>query len=89
MPPKLFSPNGDGINEYLQPATNLVDEARLTIYNRLGHIVFQTDDALNVFWDGKDRKGRDCPMEVYVWIAEGRYVGGSRLQEKGSVTLIR
>ena len=87
--PKYFSPNGDGINEYFEPSTNLVKETRLTIYNRLGHIVFQTDDPLNVFWDGKDRKGKDCPMEVYVWFAEGKYVGDSRLQEKGNVTLIR
>jgi len=87
--PAYFSPNGDNINEFLEPSTNLVKEAKLTIFNRLGHIVFQTDDPLNVFWDGNDRNGNACPMEVYVWIAEGKYVGDSRLQEKGNVTLIR
>ncbi len=87
--PTAFSPNGDGLNDYFEPSTNLVKESELTIYNRLGQIVFWTDDAKNVFWDGTNLNGRACPMEVYVWRAEGRYVGDSRLQEQGSFTLVR
>jgi gliding motility-associated-like protein len=49
--PNAFSPNNDGINDFLNIPTAGVEEFELLIFNRWGEFVFQTSDK-NVSWDG-------------------------------------
>ncbi len=87
--PTAFTPNNDGINDFIEPSTNLVEESKIIIYNRYGQIVFTSNNPTNEFWDGTDANGRNCDMDIYVWVATGKYVGNSRIEEKGTITLIR
>ena len=51
--PNVFSPNGDGINDiYLPLRTSYVERVKMTIFNRWGLQVFQTEDP-DINWDGK------------------------------------
>lgn len=64
--PSAFTPNGDGINDYLYPlnaykAGNLL----FTVYNRLGQVVYQTKDWTKK-WDG-NYSGHPQPSGTYVW----------------------
>lgn len=51
--PKLFSPNGDGINDFLQ-IDGLKDfpKSQLAVYTRSGQLVFSSPDYHNE-WDGR------------------------------------
>lgn len=86
--PSAFTPNGDGKNDFLYPvnaykATNLL----FRVYNRNGHIVFQTKDWTHK-WDGRI-KGELQPTGVYVWTLEYTDSSQKRITQKGTVTLIR
>ena len=64
--PSAFTPNGDGLNDYLQPnnaikATNL----EFKVFNRWGQIVFESRNWQDR-WDGKI-KGITQSAGVYVW----------------------
>ena len=52
--PEGISPNGDGINDSLIiPGLWAFPNARWTIFNRWGQVVFTSNAAQNIAWDGK------------------------------------
>ena len=55
--PNVFTPNGDGINDYFIPLQpyRYVDSIHLQIYNRYGEMVFQTEDP-DIKWNGDHNK---------------------------------
>ena len=64
--PSAFTPNGDGLNDYLYPlnaykAGNLI----FRIFNRYGQIIFETKDWTKK-WDGRV-KGIPQGSGTYVW----------------------
>ncbi len=64
--PSAFTPNGDGINDYLYPLNAYkADNLTFTVYNRLGQVVFQTKDWTKK-WDG-NYGSRPQPSGTYVW----------------------
>ncbi len=97
--PNVFTPNGDQINDFLvplhaqssNPKAN-VDHIDLTIFNRWGRVVFQTNDPM-IQWDGKNQKNKqDCPEGVYFYTCTVYVITGDGLQKQhlqGSVTIMR
>ncbi|HSC54062.1 MAG TPA: T9SS type B sorting domain-containing protein [Phnomibacter sp.] len=86
--PSGFTPNGDGLNDYLYPlnayqATNL----QFLVYNRYGQVIFQTNDW-NRKWDGKIN-GLLQPAGNYAWKLEYTDIAGKRIALKGTTMLIR
>jgi gliding motility-associated-like protein len=86
--PTAFTPNGDGLNDYLYPlnaykATNL----SFKVFNRTGQLVFETKDW-TVKWDGTI-KGAKQASGVYVWMLDYNDVTGKRISLKGTTLLIR
>ncbi|MCX6350933.1 MAG: gliding motility-associated C-terminal domain-containing protein [Bacteroidetes bacterium] len=71
-PPKLimpsaFTPDGDGLNDYLHPYGYNIIEFQIKIYNRWGEMIFESND-INRTWDGSFENLR-CPIGVYHWQA--------------------
>jgi gliding motility-associated-like protein len=86
--PTAFTPNGDGLNDYLGPynaykATDLL----FRVYNRIGQVVFETRDWTRK-WDGSI-KGIKQDTGVYVWILEYTDASHKRVSLKGTSVLIR
>jgi gliding motility-associated-like protein len=86
--PNAFTPNGDGLNDYLYPlnankATNLI----FRVYNRNGQLVFATEDWTKK-WDGTFQ-GVPQPTDVYVWMLEYNDERGKKITLKGTTVLIR
>jgi len=86
--PTAFTPNGDGLNDYLYPAnaykaTNLL----FMVFNRNGRVVFESRDWSGK-WDGKV-KGIPQASDVYVWMLEYNDPSGKRISLKGTSLLIR
>jgi gliding motility-associated-like protein len=87
--PNAFTPNGDGLNDYLYPTNAYkADSLEFNVYNRLGQLVFHTTNW-SVKWDGSF-KGLPQDQAVFVWILS--YTNrdtGKRIFQKGSTMLIR
>ena len=86
--PSAFTPNGDGLNDYLYPlnaykATNLL----FRVYSRNGELVFETKDWTRK-WDGTLR-GLPQASGVYVWMLEYNDASGTKVSLKGTSVLIR
>ncbi|MBX5438001.1 MAG: gliding motility-associated C-terminal domain-containing protein [Thermoflavifilum sp.] len=86
--PNAFTPNGDGKNDVFRPKQTFALRAfEMSIFNRWGEEIFYTEDPLTG-WDGSC-KGHPCPMGTYVWVVHYQKQNGTRLEEKGTVLLIR
>ena len=87
--PGAFTPNGDGVNDYLYPLNALkAVDLQFRVYNRWGQMVFETTNWLNK-WDGT-MGGQRQPAGVYVWtLAYTDSDTGKRIVQKGTSILIR
>ncbi len=63
----VFTPNGDGINDYFSIPNSGLDQFEIKIYNRWGKLMFETTDATK-YWDGKTKSGSNAPAGTYYYI---------------------
>jgi len=85
--PNAFSPNGDGKNDLLEVYGSGLKTVGLTIFNRWGEKVFDSDNQW-VSWDGT-YKGVLLNPGLYTYNAELEYLNGRKKHKFGSITLIR
>jgi gliding motility-associated-like protein len=57
--PRIFSPNGDGINDIFMKGH------KITIFDRTGTVIFSGDNG----WDGT-YKGKTVPNDIYFYILQ-------------------
>jgi len=91
--PNVFTPNGDGNNDYFIPFPYVnVERAEIEIFNRWGAIVYKSSDP-EILWDGKHyQSNSDCAEGSYFYIStvwEYHLNGLSERQIKGAVQLLR
>ena len=91
--PNVFSPNGDGANDwfYLQGKRN--DRIKvMRIFNRWGALIFEKEGIMlnqeTEGWDGTFQ-GRNLNPDVFVWYAEIEYADGEVIPQSGDVIIIR
>jgi len=91
--PNVFSPNGDGINDYFYlQSPDHGNILSLTITDRWGDQLFHSaSSSLNVGQSGWDGNSRGLPngAGVYRWQAELEFVDGIREVFSGQVVLLR
>jgi gliding motility-associated-like protein len=69
--PNSFTPNGDGLNDFFHPSIfRPCAVYELTIFNRWGQKVFESEDASQVYWDGVFN-GERLPQDIYVYLLKG------------------
>jgi gliding motility-associated-like protein len=86
--PTAFSPNNDGLNDYLRPILLGIKEIRyFRIFNRWGQIMYEGKSELPG-WNGLFR-GITQSTQVVVWMVEAVGVDGNVITKKGTSTLIR
>jgi len=87
--PNAFTPNDDGINDYLYPLNAYkAKDLIFKVYNRFGQLLFQTTDWTHK-WDGKF-KGQGADPATYVWLLQYTNIDtGKRVEQKGTTVLIR
>lgn len=87
--PNAFTPNRDGLNDRLKAVNaDLAKNFSLKVFNRLGQLVFSTNDPLEG-WDG-NFKGNPAETATYVWILS--YTdpwNGKAVKEKGTSIMLR
>jgi PKD repeat protein len=78
---------GDEVDQFFYPPIReKVIKYKLQIFNRLGVLIFHSDD-INKPWNGY-YKNKLCPQGVYVWYVEGKYANGEPFKKVGDVTLL-
>lgn len=86
--PNAFTPNNDGRNDLFKPqAYANIMNYRLTIYNRWGQPLFDSNDP-NTGWDGHF-KGQLQDAGAYVWVLTYRDAQGQDRKQTGAVSLVR
>ncbi len=87
--PNAFTPNGDGLNDYLYPLNAyMATDLRFRVYNRFGQLLFETRDWTKK-WDGRF-KGQGADPATYVWILQYTETKtGKKIEQKGTTILLR
>jgi len=87
--PTAFTPNGDGMNDYLYPTNAFkADKLMFRVFNRFGQLVFESRTRTQK-WDGRIN-GEYQPAGAYVWFLN--YVDTETKKTvalKGTTVLIR
>jgi len=92
--PNIFSPNGDGMNDYFKfqsNSDNLMIES-INIFDRWGELMFEANGLINneeaVMWDGSFN-GSPCISGVYIYVIKYREIEGNMVEKAGDVTVMR
>jgi|LSQX01.1.fsa_nt_gb gliding motility-associated-like protein len=81
--PNVFTPNGDGVNDFFEILNLEYYQAEMVIFNRWGKKVFEHSDYFNNWWDGQG-----APEGTYFYILT--YTRGEeRRMTEGVVTIVR
>lgn len=92
--PNAFSPNNDGLNDYIFPLfqdgcefTNF----KFMVFSRWGQVVYETTSATpgDLGWNG-EMNGATLPQDTYVWVLEyTTTLDNNPVIKKGEVLLVR
>ena len=87
--PSAFTPNGDGLNDYLYPLNAFnADNMIFRVFNRYGQIIFESKNWTKK-WDGRVN-GNPQPSGTYVWtFSYTDHATGQPVFLKGTSVLIR
>ncbi len=87
--PSAFTPNGDGLNDYLFPLNAVkAEQLEFFVFNRMGQLVFQTRDWTKK-WDGTVNGVLQNPG-VYAWFLRFTHKDTrEKIFLKGTTALIR
>ncbi|MGZ5282119.1 MAG: PKD domain-containing protein, partial [Bacteroidia bacterium] len=85
----VLTPNGDGDNDVFNPRMGGEIEYELSIFNRWGEKVFESNDS-EIDWNGKvNNSGADCAEGTYFYVWKFKLIGGIEKTMNGTVTLLR
>ena len=81
--PNVFSPNSDNYND-VYIITGLFPLSSLSIFNRWGNLVYQSDNYTNN-WDGTDNSGKELIEGVYSYL----FIDHNKQKHQGFLHLYR
>lgn len=86
--PNVFTPNGDGVNDFFLLEYAGFKTLEGEIYNRWGkHLA--TIDFLNESWNGKNKEGQEMETGVYFYLLKGHGYDGDFYEYRGFVELLK
>ncbi|HLW30574.1 MAG TPA: gliding motility-associated C-terminal domain-containing protein, partial [Brumimicrobium sp.] len=88
--PNVFTPNGDGDNEFFQLINGVnIDNLEVIVLNRWGNLVFESD-KVDFKWNGlKNNNGPECTDGTYFYKILLSTKSGEEVEEHGFVQLSR
>lgn len=84
--PNIFSPNGDGINESFIISGIGISGWTLSIFNRWGQLIFDTNEPSGKFWGGTTFSGAKVNSGLYYYVLTNETLN---FIYKGSIQLVR
>lgn len=86
--PNIFTPNGDGKNDFFFALSEGLEVETMKIFNRWGRLVLEWNNV-GEKWDGKDPNGAESAEGVYYYVFKGLGFDQVPYEDHGTVTLIR
>lgn len=86
--PNVFTPNGDGANDFFYALSEGIDFESMKIYNRWGRVVFSSE-TVSEFWNGRDNNQNELADGVYYYIYNAIGFDKKQYNFHGTVTLLR
>jgi len=86
--PTVFTPNGDGINDFFEVKSREGNPVLLKVFSRDGKLVFCSKEAKMSRWDGRSPEGKELPQGTYFYVAEVTAVE-PKITANGTVALVR
>lgn len=94
--PNIFSPNSDNNNDFLCVYGDCIAELKLSIYNRWGELVYETESSITmnpgeesgICWDG-NYKGKPLNSGAFAYKLYAKLVNGDIIEDSGSITIVR
>ncbi len=89
--PNIFSPNGDGVNDFFQVKASTLNTFSGIIVNRWGRTVYEWTNWEDYVagWDGKLSGGTDASPGVYYYVIKAVGMDGLEYDEHGPLHLMR
>lgn len=85
--PNVFSPNGDGINDYYFPKFLYIETLSFTIMNKWGEVLFHTEELDSRGWDGTYRGQKVIPGN-YIYKINFTTTDGRTFSDTGALMLL-
>jgi gliding motility-associated-like protein len=86
--PNVFTPNGDGHNDFFQVKYHNIETFNCVIFNRWGNKIYEWSDV-SKGWDGKTSGGAECSDGTYFYIINAKGTDNTDWNSHGIVTLLR
>lgn len=88
--PNIFTPNGDGVNDYFYVSSKAIKQFNVKVFDRWGNNVFESFDA-DFKWNGHNMAdGTELPNGVFTYVIEFVALNNNKRELlKGSITLLR
>lgn len=67
--PNVFSPNGDGVNDFYEVVSSGTSKLSFKVFSRSGAVVYEKEANI-IKWDGKNYYGQDLSDGIYYYILE-------------------
>jgi len=84
--PNIFTPNGDGKNDFLSIKIGEVTEFSVVILNQANKVIFTSNDP-NFLWDGLATNGELSPAGTYVYYISAKDLNGKLLTKYSNLTI--
>jgi len=81
-----FSPNEDGINDYLDFSNYNLKQLEFTVFNRWGTAVFYSNDV-NLKWDGRNNNGNKLIDGTYYYILKAITQDNTQITKHNFLTI--
>ncbi|ALO14984.1 hypothetical protein L21SP5_01333 [Salinivirga cyanobacteriivorans] len=67
--PNVFTPNGDGVNDFFTAQTDGQTEFDMYVYSRWGNVVYESEKpTTRVVWDGRLKDGKKVSSGIYYYV---------------------
>ncbi len=87
--PNSFTPNGDGKNDEFRIYTGDINNLDVTIYNRWGQVIFESENTSDLVWNGTDAAGNK--LEDGQYVITYKYINkyGEPISNTSTVNILR
>ncbi|MCF8408983.1 MAG: gliding motility-associated C-terminal domain-containing protein [Crocinitomicaceae bacterium] len=84
--PNIFTPNGDGKNDFLELDASGIIDFSLVVLNERGTVIYQTQDS-NFKWDGTQPNGDPIKEGNFVYFVTGKDSDGNLVSKHSRLVL--
>jgi len=85
--PNVFTPNGDGNNDYIEVETDGITVYEFSVFTRTGTRIYHSQSP-RIFWDGNSLDGKELKEGIYYYVIEEQG-GSSPFDKAGFMYLFR